>query len=171
ASTLALPEVFYQLRRDMISAYSRLSASDVGVVTQAIQQDILDTLRETTDAIKKARRPSEPAGSGSIVPLVHASAAPRYAIDPAAEMKVVRGVLHRGNQRLDSMMESEKQEFENWKKHLPELSDDGKLKLSKKELDKLDKDRKDAHFRELTVALKTMKDQLSANERSENREK
>src|SRR5205085_6731781 len=27
ASTLALPEVFYQLRRDMISAYSRLSAS------------------------------------------------------------------------------------------------------------------------------------------------
>src|SRR5207244_3947002 len=90
-STLALPEIFYQLRRDMISAASRLRRLDVGVVTQAIQQDILDTVRETSDAIKKARRPSEPAGSGSIVPLVHATASPRYAIDPVVEMKVVRG--------------------------------------------------------------------------------
>src|SRR5262249_4761898 len=81
ASTLALPEVFYQLRRDMISAASRLRRFDVGVITQAIQQDILDTLRETTDAIKKARRPTpefSPPGSGSALPLVKSSALPRY---------------------------------------------------------------------------------------------
>jgi hypothetical protein len=180
ASTLALPEIFYQLRRDMISAGTRLRRMDVGVITQAIQQDILDTLRETTDAIKKARRPAEtlaPPGSGSSSantsgsshPLVKSIVAPRYAIDPVAEMKVVRGVLNRGNQRMDSMLESEKQEFEAWKKRIPEFNDDDvKGRLSKKELEK---ERKDAHFRELTCALHVLKEQLSASDRSEDREK
>ena len=189
ASMLALPEVFYQLRKDMISAGNRLRNLDVGVITQSIQQDVLDTLRETTETIKKARRPVETAppggaGSGSSsssasvtkdsgssrgsgFPLVHAMALPRYYIDPAAEAKLVRGQLNRGNQRIDSMTDGEKQEFESWKKRLPDV-DDIKPKLSKKDLDK---ERKDAHFRELTCALEVWKTQLTGSERSEDRDR
>jgi hypothetical protein len=175
ASTLALPEIFSQLRRDMISAAGRLRRLDVGVVTQAIQQDILDTLRETTDTIKKARRPATSVsdvtpGGGSATPnLVRAHMfAPKYAIDPVAESKLVTGVLNRDARRVDTMSDAEKQEFEAWKKRLPEGSEDVKGRLSKKDLER---ERRDANFRELTGALQIMKDQLGHGDRSEDRDK
>jgi hypothetical protein len=175
ASTLSLPEIFYQVRRDMISAASRLRRLDAGVVTQAIQQDVLDTLRETTDTIKKARRPSPPVaeivpGGGSGAPnLMHtAMMARKYAIDPVAESKLLSGVLNRDSRRVDTMSEAEKQEFDAWKKRLPEGSDDVKGRLSKKDLER---ERRDAAFREITGALQIMKDQLAGSDRSEDRDK
>src|SRR5262249_45287150 len=52
-ASVAFPEVFRQLQQDMVNVERRLQRCDVGVVTQAIQKDVIDTLQEMIDALKK----------------------------------------------------------------------------------------------------------------------
>ena len=54
-SAVAFPEVFQQVRDDMIHVQRRLGVSDVGEVTQTIEQDIIDSLKEMIEALKKAK--------------------------------------------------------------------------------------------------------------------
>jgi hypothetical protein len=54
-SAVAFPEVFQQVRDDMMHVQRRLGVSDVGVVTQTIEQDIIDSLKEMIEALKKAK--------------------------------------------------------------------------------------------------------------------
>jgi len=55
-SAVAFPEVFKQVREDMKHVQRRLGIVDVGQVTQAIEKDIIDTLKEMIEALKKARQ-------------------------------------------------------------------------------------------------------------------
>ena len=55
-SAVAFPEVFQQVRQDMMHVQRRLEVTDVGVVTQAIERDIINTLKEMIEALKKARQ-------------------------------------------------------------------------------------------------------------------
>src|SRR5579862_9749011 len=52
---IAFPEVFVQLRDDMKKVQSRLERCDVGPATQALQEDIVETLREMIGALTKGR--------------------------------------------------------------------------------------------------------------------
>ena len=54
-TAVAFPEVFQQLRQDMRHVQKRLEVSDAGEVTQGIEADIITTLKEMIDALKKAR--------------------------------------------------------------------------------------------------------------------
>lgn len=58
-STIAFPQVVEQLSEDMASSADRLAGSDVGTVTQAIQQEIVDTLEQLLDAVKKMQQENE----------------------------------------------------------------------------------------------------------------
>src|SRR5207302_4876270 len=58
-SAVAFPEVFQQVRQDMMHVQRRLEITDVGVVTQAIEKDIIETLKEMIEALKKARQEME----------------------------------------------------------------------------------------------------------------
>ena len=58
-SAVAFPEVFQQVRDDMIHVQRRLGVSDVGAVTQTIEQDIIDSLKEMIEALKKAKQDLE----------------------------------------------------------------------------------------------------------------
>src|SRR5205823_12944365 len=58
-SAVAFPEVFQQVRQDMMTVQRRLEITDVGVVTQAIEKDIIETLKEMIEALKKARQEME----------------------------------------------------------------------------------------------------------------
>jgi hypothetical protein len=49
----AFPEVFEELRADMKRVQCRIDLNDVGSTTQAIEQDIIDTLREMIQALNK----------------------------------------------------------------------------------------------------------------------
>ena len=49
----ATTEVFRELRKDMERVQLRLKITDVGMDTQAIEQDIIDTLKEMISALKK----------------------------------------------------------------------------------------------------------------------
>lgn len=55
-SAVAFPEVFQQVRDDMVHVQRRLGVSDVGEVTQTIEQDIIDSLKEMIEALKKAKQ-------------------------------------------------------------------------------------------------------------------
>src|SRR5262249_9071857 len=55
-SAVAFPQVFEQVRDDMKTVQRRLNVTDVGVVTQAIEQDIIATLKEMIEALKKAQQ-------------------------------------------------------------------------------------------------------------------
>jgi hypothetical protein len=55
-SAVAFPEAFQQVREDMKHVQRRLKNTDVGEVTQAIEQDIIDTLKEMIKALEKAKQ-------------------------------------------------------------------------------------------------------------------
>ncbi len=55
-SAIAFAEVFKQVRDDMDKVAKRLKKTDVGQVTQTIERDIIDTLKEMIAALKKARQ-------------------------------------------------------------------------------------------------------------------
>jgi hypothetical protein len=55
-SAVAFPEVFQQVREDMSHVQRRLGVSDVGEVTQTIEQDIIESLKEMIEALKKAKQ-------------------------------------------------------------------------------------------------------------------
>jgi hypothetical protein len=54
-ASVAFPEVFRQLQQDMVNVERRLQRCDAGVVTRAIQKDIIDTLQEMIDALKERK--------------------------------------------------------------------------------------------------------------------
>lgn len=58
-STIAFPHIVEQLSEDMTASAERLAGLDVGTVTQAIQQEILDTLEQLIDAVKKMQQENE----------------------------------------------------------------------------------------------------------------
>jgi hypothetical protein len=52
-AALALPEALRELRKDAERVEGRLEVGDVGTDTQAIEQDIIDALKETIEALKE----------------------------------------------------------------------------------------------------------------------
>jgi len=95
-SAIAFAEVFKQVRDDMVKVTNRLKVADVGGVTQAIEKDIIDTLKEMIDALKKEQkqrkaRKSQPKPPGK--------PSPPPLIDLLAELKMVRSMQLRVNGR------------------------------------------------------------------------
>src|SRR5262245_7503163 len=99
-SAVAFAEVFMQVRTDMINVAKRLRTTDVGLVTQTIENDIIDSLKEMIEALKKAQKdqqakkqqpPGQPPNGGPKPndPL----------LDLIAELKMVRSMQLRVNNR------------------------------------------------------------------------
>jgi hypothetical protein len=55
---VVFPDIFGQVRKDMQDVQQRLTRGDVGKVTQVIQVDIIETLREMNMALRKSRQDS-----------------------------------------------------------------------------------------------------------------
>src|SRR5262249_31495037 len=96
-SAVAFPEVFTQVRDDMQHAARRLGKADVGPVTQTIEQDIIATLKEMIEALKKAAQQSKnsrPSNNANSNPSGKDSL-----IDILAELKMIRSLQIRVNSR------------------------------------------------------------------------
>src|SRR5262249_38882506 len=93
----AFPEVFMQVRDDMRIVARRLGKADVAAVTQVIEKEIISTLTEMIDALKKAQKniqnrrnnPSPSQGGSNNQKL----------IDQIAELKMIRAMQIRVNTR------------------------------------------------------------------------
>jgi hypothetical protein len=96
-SAVAFPEVFKQVREDMKHVQRRLGIVDTGAVTQAIEKDIIDTLKEMIEALKKARQELDNKKNPP-------SNQPPPNVDPKlldllAELKMIRSMQKRVNDR------------------------------------------------------------------------
>jgi hypothetical protein len=94
-SAVAFPEVFTQVRDDMRNVARRLGKADVGSVTQVIEEDIINTLKEMIEALKKAQQNIQARKSqgGQSPPLN------QKFIDLLAELKMIRAMQVRVNTR------------------------------------------------------------------------
>ncbi len=96
-SAVAFPEVFQQVREDMKHVQRRLEVTDVGQVTQTIERDIIETLKEMIEALKKARQELDKNASKSN----NNSGPPpdQKLLDQIAELKMIRSLQLRVNAR------------------------------------------------------------------------
>ncbi|MFL5241155.1 MAG: hypothetical protein ACJ8FY_03525 [Gemmataceae bacterium] len=98
-SAVAFPEVFVQIRDDMINVARRLRKTDTGSLTVTIENDIIATLREMIEALKRARQengkqpPSKGGGGGP---------QNQKLIDLIAELKMIRSMQIRVNARTQT---------------------------------------------------------------------
>jgi hypothetical protein len=97
-TTVAFAEAADQMRSDMQQVVDRLSQAKVSQVTQGIELDIIATLEEMIDALKKAQKDLEknqnkprPSSGQEDSPLV----------DKLAELKMIRALQMRINTRTD----------------------------------------------------------------------
>jgi len=102
-SAVAFPEVFQQVREDMKHVQRRLGVVDVGVVTQAIEKDIIDTLKEMIDALKKARQENQAKQQqGQPKDSQTQPNADQKLLDQIAELKMIRSMQIRVNKRTET---------------------------------------------------------------------
>jgi len=99
-SAVAFHEVFLQVRTDMMNVQRRLGGVDVGAVTQAIEQDIIDTLKEMIEALKKARQENDskknpPPGQ----PPPQGPPPDQKLLDQIAELKMIKSMQLQVNRR------------------------------------------------------------------------
>jgi len=101
-SAVAFTEVFDQLRQDMKIVQRRLGVVDPGKVTQSIETDIIDTLKEMIAALKKKQQEitqgRPPAGDGPPPPKQDPNL-----LDQIAELKMIRSLQARIGSRTNTL--------------------------------------------------------------------
>ncbi len=99
-SAVAFAEVFKQVLGDMNTTAGRLRRADVGEVTVAIEDDIIDALKEMVAALKKARKDNqEPKPPMPPMPSSGGMPPDQKLIDMIAELKMIRSMQIRVNNR------------------------------------------------------------------------
>lgn len=98
-SAVAFPEVFQQVREDMKHVQRRLEVTDAGQVTQAIERDIIDTLKEMIEALKKARQEQQQGKPGQPKEGKSNPNQDQKLLDQIAELKMIRSMQLRVNAR------------------------------------------------------------------------
>jgi hypothetical protein len=110
-SAVAFQEVFDQLRQDMKIVQRRLGVVDPGKVTQAIETDIIDTLKEMIAALKKKQQEMDQAKN----PPKDGPPPPKQdpnLLDQIAELKMIRSVQARINSRTNALGAEVEQAFD-----------------------------------------------------------
>ena len=103
-SAVAFAEVFRQVRDDMTAVRDRLKLADVGEETVRIEDDIIATLKEMIESLKKAqqdnknRKPPMPGQPGQQNP----GQQDQRLIDQISELKMIRSMQVQINKRTES---------------------------------------------------------------------
>ena len=95
-SAIAFPRVFEELRDDMITVQNRLNRVDVGPFTQAIEEDIIRTLREMIESLEKSRKDNKKSGGGGGG---GGGKQNQRLVDQLAELRMIRAMQLRINSR------------------------------------------------------------------------
>ncbi len=97
-SAVAFPEVFKQVREDMVTVQNRLLKAKVSDVTQAIEKDIISTLEEMIEALKKAQK-QQKSKKGKSGKSGKSPNGQQKLLDQIAELKMIRSMQIRVNKR------------------------------------------------------------------------
>lgn len=96
-TTIAFPRIVEQVAADMKQVALRLGELQAGALTQTVQQEILDTLEQVLEAIKKLQRENAQSGGGGAGG--GAARENQPLLPKSAELKLLRSSQHRVNQR------------------------------------------------------------------------
>jgi hypothetical protein len=97
----AIPEASEQIREDMQQVVRRLAQAKVGKVTQTIEEDILASLKEMIDALKKAQKDQEAKKKNKSRQQQGGSQQNPPLVDMLAELKMIRALQMRVNTRTE----------------------------------------------------------------------
>jgi uncharacterized protein (UPF0147 family) len=95
-TTIAFPRVMEQLSDDMATVADRLAAYRVAVLTQTIEQEIVDTLEQLLEAVQQMQRENEQQSGASGMPMMDGDTP---LLPPSAELKLLRASQVRINTR------------------------------------------------------------------------
>ena len=100
ASSVAFPETVDQMREDMETVAERLSRSQVGQITQGLEEDILEALDEMIEALHRAQqeqeqRKNQPPAQGQSDP------GDMPLVDALAEIRMIKALQLRINRRTN----------------------------------------------------------------------
>jgi hypothetical protein len=99
-SSVAFPEVLRQMREDMVQVTDRLAEVKLGKVTQGLEEDIIDTLKQMIEAFQQAQKDQQQRQEQQ-----QAQAGQQEdpgLVDMIAELKMVRSMQDRVNHRTVS---------------------------------------------------------------------
>ncbi len=97
-SSVAFPEALQQVREDMLTVASRLRSVKIDEITQAVEQDIIESLEEILAALQQAlkelrqQRASQQQGGGG-------EPGEQPLVDQLAELRMIRALQMRVNRR------------------------------------------------------------------------
>ncbi len=103
-TTIAFPRVVEQLSDDMLTVAERLSVSKVGAITQAIENEIINTLEQLLDAVQKMQQENEQQQQQGQKQQKNDGEPPL--LPKSAELKLLRASQHRINTRTLTIEES-----------------------------------------------------------------
>ena len=98
-STIAFPRVVAQLATDMTVVSKRLASLRTGVLTQTIQEEIVDTLSQLLEAVKKMQQENEQQASGQ----QQGGDEDQPLLPTSAELKLLRSSQQRVNNRTEKI--------------------------------------------------------------------
>ena len=97
-SSVAFPEVVEQMRDDMEQVGERLAKTRVDQVTQGLEEDIIETLKELIEALQKAQQDQENKKNQQRPPS-NSQPQDQPLVDILAELKMIRSLQLRVNRR------------------------------------------------------------------------
>jgi hypothetical protein len=137
-SAAAFAELFEQLSRDMDVVYNRLSRTEINSVTLAIEDDIIQTLKDAIAALEKAIREIKPNKGPKQPPEDGPHRKPKL-VDLLQQLKMVHALQRRVHQRTElygkrykgeqapqpdtARSQGEKTRYEQIQKELKDLAD------------------------------------------------
>jgi ribosomal protein L18E len=97
-SAVAFTEVFHQVRNDMAQVSRRLGRVDLGPETLAIEEDIVATLKEMIEALKKQQKEQRDRKQSQ---QNNGNPTPQELIDKLAELRMIKSMQLRVNARTE----------------------------------------------------------------------
>ena len=111
-TAVAFPEAVVQIREDMRQVVQRLARAKVGKITQGVEEDIIDALKDMIEALKTAQKDLEDKKSQANRANANQMQDPPL-VDALAELRMIRALQMRVNKRTErysKMIEGEQAE-------------------------------------------------------------
>ncbi len=103
-SSVAFPEAVEQIREDMLTVARRLERADVGEITQNIEADIVESLREILEAMQKElEKLKDKKQQPQQQQQQQQQKKPEALVNKLAELKMLRSLQYRVNRRTKQM--------------------------------------------------------------------
>jgi beta-glucosidase-like glycosyl hydrolase len=96
-SSIAFPEAVEQLRGDMQTIARRLERVELGELTQAMEQDVIESLEEVLESLQKELEQSKDRQQGG--PQQQGQPQDQALVDQLSELKMLRSLQYRINRR------------------------------------------------------------------------